>query len=104
MNSLFSVKERILLIVTITESNGLVHCEIVGVMVVVAVGDRSWRAAKIGGPIMKAWRDALHDALRNYFPDLKKVEVPQGGESQAWDAIVNGYHQQISPVWEEKMD
>jgi len=44
---LFTVKERTLMVVNITEANGASHSEVGGVMVVVMVGDKSWRVNKI---------------------------------------------------------
>lgn len=96
MNGLFKV-ERTLMVVNITEADGSVHHETAGVMVTVAIGERSWRGTKVGSKLIEASRDALHAALGNYFPDLKKVDVPPGDESEAWAAIVNGYHQQLPP-------
>jgi hypothetical protein len=97
MNRLFTVKAWTIMVANITEPDGSIHSEAVGVMVTVAVGDRLWRAAVVGRFDLEASRDALHNALLNYFSGLIKVPVPKGNESKAWAAIINGYHQQISP-------
>jgi len=98
MNGLFTVKEWTMLIVRITKPDGKIRCCQGGAMVVITVGDMSWRAVKIGSSFMTNSRDALHDALRNHFPGLKKVVVPKGEINEVcWAAIVDGYHRQISP-------
>lgn len=96
MNGLFTVKEWIFMLGNFTGPDGVRRCSALGVMVIITVGDRSRRATRIGGQPMIASRDALHEALGEFFPNLKKVKVPRGEERKVWAAIVSGYNKQLA--------